>query len=248
MRENDIIYGKNPVTELLKKGDGVDTVYISENLAPNLQSYYTALAKSRGRAVKRVNPAKLKSLRGTDNHQGVAAFASSVEYVSLEQVLSDARNKGEDPFIILRDGIEDPHNLGAIIRSAYLLGAHGIIIPKRGGAQITGTVHKSSSGAALQLPIVRVANIGQAVRDLKKANVFVYCLDMSPYPLYKQDLTGPIRLVVGSEGSGVQPLVKKLCDGTVSVPMRANGASIDSFNASVAAGIAMYEVYKQRES
>lgn len=245
-QNSEIIYGKNPVTELLKGKNGVDTVFISESLNPSMQNFYTALAKERGAVVKRVHPAKLKSLCQSENHQGVAAFASTVEYVSIDNILQSAADKNEAPFVVLCDGIEDPHNLGAIIRSAYLMGAHGIIIPKRGGVSVTSVVHKTSAGASMHMPVAKVSNIAQAVRRLKEENIFVYCADLNAKPLYDHNLTGAIALVVGSEGNGVQPLVKSLCDDVVSIPMHNAQSGVDSFNASVAAGIIMYEISRQR--
>ena len=233
-RNESLVYGKNPVTELLKSGSGVDTVLISESMAPAVAAYYTALAKEAGAAVKRVNPNKLRLMTGTESHQGVAAFASEIEYVTVEDLLNVAREKGEPPFLVLSDGIEDPHNLGAVMRSALLCGAHGIVIPKRGGASVTPTVIKSSAGAAERLPVARVANIGETIRRLKDV------------PLRKNNLTGPIALVLGSEGSGVSQLVKKLCDGVVRLDMAAQGTGVDSFNVSVAAGIILYEIQSQR--
>lgn len=244
--KSEVIYGKNPVTELLKSKVGVDTVFVADNLNPSVQSFYMALAKDCGAVVKKVHPLKLNTLCQSDGHQGVAAYASSIEYVSIENILDIAKAKGESPFVVICDGIEDPHNLGAIIRSAYLMGAHGIIIPKRNGVSITGIVHKSSAGAALHLPVAKVANISQAVRTLKDNNIFVYCADFNAQPLYRNNLTGPIGLVVGGEGAGVQPLVKSLCDGVVSIPMHNSPSDIDSYNASVAAGIIMYEIQRQR--
>ena len=245
-QNNEIIYGKNPVTELLKSKAGVDTVFISESLNPSVQNYYIALAKDCGAVVKKVHPMKLKSLCQSENHQGVAAYASTIEYVSLGQIVKIARDKGEAPFVVVCDGIEDPHNLGAIMRSAYLMGAHGIVIPKRGGVSVTGVVHKTSAGASMHMPVAKVANIAQAVRALKEENIFVYAADLNDTPIYKQNLTGPIALVVGSEGKGVQPLVKSLCDDVVSIPMNNEGGAVDSYNASVAAGIIMYEISRQR--
>ena len=162
----------------------------------------------------------------------MAAFASEIEYVTVEDLLNVAREKGEPPFLVLSDGIEDPHNLGAVMRSALLCGAHGIVIPKRGGASVT--------------PTARVANIGETIRRLKDQGVFVYCADMDGVPLRKNNLTGPIALVLGSEGSGVSQLVKKLCDGVVRLDMAAQGTGVDSFNVSVAAGIILYEIQSQR--
>ena len=245
-QKSEVIYGKNPVTELLKSKAGVDTVFISESLNPSVQNYYTALAKECGAVVKKVHPMKLKTLCQSENHQGVAAYASTIEYVSLNQIVQIARDKGEAPFVVICDGIEDPHNLGAIMRSAYLMGAHGIVIPKRGGVSVTGVVHKTSAGASMHMPVAKVANIAQAVRSLKEENIFVYAADLNDTPIYKQNLTGPIALVVGSEGKGVQPLVKSLCDDVVSIPMNNEGGAVDSYNASVAAGIIMYEISRQR--
>ena len=233
-RNESLVYGKNPVTELLKSGSGVDTVLISESMAPAVAAYYTALAKEAGAAVKRVNPNKLRLMTGTESHQGVAAFASEIAYATVEDLLA------------LSDGIEDPHNLGAVMRSALLCGAHGIVIPKRGGASVTPTVIKSSAGAAERLPVARVANIGETIRRLKEQGVFVYCADMDGVPLRKNNLTGPIALVLGSEGSGVSQLVKKLCDGVVRLDMAAQGTGVDSYNVSVAAGIILYEIQSQR--
>ena len=198
------------------------------------------------RVVKRVKPAKLKAMCETDSHQGVAAWASQIEYATLEQLLDSAAQKGEPPFLVLADGVEDPHNLGAILRSALLCGAHGVVIPKRGGVGITGTVLKASAGAATRLPVARVANIGEAIRRLKEQNVFVYCADMDGVSLHKNNLTGPIALVMGAEGKGVSPLVKRLCDGVVRLDMAAQGTGVDSFNVSVAAGIILYEISRQR--
>jgi 23S rRNA (guanosine2251-2'-O)-methyltransferase len=245
-KSTSLVYGKNPVTELLKSGAGVDTVLLADTLAPAVAAYYTAMAKEVGAAVKHVNPNKLRLMTGTESHQGVAAFASEIAYVEVDEMLEAAKAKGEPPFLVLSDGIEDPHNLGAVMRSALLCGAHGIVIPKRGGASVTPTVIKSSAGAAERLPVARVANIGETIRRLKDKGVFVYCADMDGVPLRKNNLTGPIALVLGSEGSGVSQLVKKLCDGVVRLDMAASGTGVDSFNVSVAAGIILYEIAAQR--
>ena len=245
-KSESLVYGKNPVTELLKSGSGVDTVLLAEGMAPAVAAYFTAMAKEAGATVKRVHPNKLRLMTGTESHQGVAAFASEIEYATVEDLLAAAKEKGEPPFLVLSDGIEDPHNLGAVMRSALLCGAHGIVIPKRGGASVTPTVIKSSAGAAERLPVARVANIGETIRRLKEQGVFVYCADMDGVSLRKNNLTGPIALVLGSEGSGVSQLVKKLCDGVVSLDMTAQGTGVDSFNVSVAAGIILYEIQSQR--
>ena len=241
-----LVYGKNPVAELLKSGSGVDTVMLAEGMAPAVASYYTALAKEAGATVKRVHPNKLRLLTGTESHQGVAAFASEIAYVEVDDILEAARQKGQPPFLVISDGIEDPHNLGAVMRSALLCGAHGIIIPKRGGASVTPTVIKSSAGAAERLPVARVVNISETIRRLKEEGVFVYCADMDGVSLRKNNLTGPIALVLGSEGSGVSQLVKKRCDGVLRLEMAAPGTGVDSYNVSVAAGIILYEIQAQR--
>ena len=241
-----LVYGKNPVAELLKSGSGVDTVMLAEGMAPAVASYYTALAKEAGATVKRVHPNKLRLLTGTESHQGVAAFASEIAYVEVDDILEAARQKGQPPFLVISDGIEDPHNLGAVMRSALLCGAHGVVIPKRGGASVTPTVIKSSAGAAERLPVARVVNISETIRHLKEEGVFVYCADMDGVSLRKNNLTGPIALVLGSEGSGVSQLVKKRCDGVLRLEMAAPGTGVDSFNVSVAAGIILYEIQAQR--
>ena len=245
-QDTQLVYGKKPLAELLKSGAGVDTVFLADTLPPQVAAYYGALAKQAGAVAKQVHAAKLRGMCGTDSHQGVAAWASSIAYTDLAALLELAREKGEPPFLVLADGIEDPHNLGAIMRTALLCGAHGVVIPKRGGAPVTPTVMKSSAGAAARLPVARVANIGETIRRLKEENVFVYCADMDGAPLCRNNLTGPIALVMGSEGSGVSPLVKKLCDGVISLPMAARGTGVDSFNVSVAAGIILYEIMSQR--
>ena len=241
-----LVYGKNPVAELLKSGSGVDTVMLAEGMAPAVASYYTALAKEAGATVKRVHPNKLRLLTGTESHQGVAAFASEIAYVEVDDILEAARQKGQPPFLVISDGIEDPHNLGAVMRSALLCGAHGIIIPKRGGAAVTTSFINASACAAERLPVARVVNISETIRHLKEEGVFVYCADMDGVSLRKNNLTGPIALVLGSEGSGVSQLVKKRCDGVLRLEMAAPGTGVDSFNVSVAAGIILYEIQAQR--
>ena len=187
-KNESLVYGKNPVTELLKSGSGVDTVLIAEGLAPAVAAYYTALAKEAGATVKRVHPNKLRLMTGTESHQGVAAFASEIEYVTVDDLMAAAKAKGEAPFLVLSDGIEDPHNLGAVMRSALLCGAHGIVIPKRGGASVTPTVIKSSAGAAERLPVARVANIGEG---------------SGVSQLVKKLCDGVVRLDMAAPGTGV---------------------------------------------
>lgn len=247
--ETGIVYGKNTVAELLKSGAAVDTVLLADTLDPKTTGYFVALAKAAGAVIKTTKGEKLNTLCGEGKHQGVAAFAAQVEYSSLEEMLQGAANRQTGPpFILLADGVEDPHNLGALMRTAYLCGAHGVVIPKRGATGITPVVLKASAGAAARLPVARVANIGEAIRRLKQQNVFVYCADMNGEPAFRQNLTGAIGLVVGAEGKGVSALVKKLCDGVVSLPMAAQpGSGVDSLNVSVAGGIILYEIFRQRQ-
>lgn len=244
--EKALVWGKNPVTELLKSGGAVDTVLLADSMPPAVAGYYTALAKQAGAVVKRAPSGKLQKLCGTTEHQGVAAWAAQVEYTDLEALLDIARQKNEPPFLVLCDGVEDPHNLGAIIRSAYLCGAHGLIIPRRGGVGVTGTVMKSSAGAAARLPVARVANLAQAIRTIKEQNIFVYCADLGGAPLEKTDLSGPVALVLGSEGSGPSALTRKLCDAAVTLDMAPGGSGVDSYNVSVAAGILLYDIMRRR--
>lgn len=240
------VYGKNAVAELLKSGAAVDTLLLADSLDTKTAGYLRALAKNSGAVIKISRGEKLDKLCPGAVHQGIVAFAAEIAYVGLEDILQAAAQQGQPPFLVLADGVEDPHNLGALIRSAYLCGAHGLVVPKRGAAAVTPTVLKSSAGAAAHLPIARVANIGESIRRLKKANVFVYCADLGGAPAFRQNLTGPIALVMGSEGKGASPLVKKLCDGVVSLPMALTNSGVDSFNVSVAGGILLYEIFRQR--
>ena len=242
-KNESLVYGKNPVTELLKSGSGVDTVLIAEGMAPAVAAYYTALAKEAGATVKRVHPNKLRLMTGTESHQGVAAFASEIEYVTVEDLMAAAKDKGEAPFLVLSDGIEDPHNLGAIIRTANLAGAHGVILPKRRAAGLTATVVKASAGAIHYTPVAKVTNIVSTIEQLKEKGMWFVCADMDGELMYRQNLTGPIGLVIGNEGKGVSRLVKEHCDFISSIPMKGD---IDSLNASVAAGVLAYEIVRQR--
>lgn len=242
-----LVWGKNPVTELLKSGETVDTVYLADSLPQAVAGYYTALAKQGGAVVKRVPGHKLQKLCGTADHQGVAARAAEVQYATLEDLFAAADVRQEPPFLVLCDGVEDPHNLGAIIRSAYLCGAHGVVIPKRGGVGVTGTVMKASAGAAARLPVARVTNLAQAIRAIKEHNIFVYCADLGGAPLSRTDLSGAVALVLGSEGGGPGALTRKLCDAAVTLEMAPGQATgVDSYNVSVAAGILCYEVLRRR--
>ena len=242
-QESGIIYGKNAVTELLKSGAAADTVWVSVEETDKAAAYYTALAKQCGAVVKRVPAQKLVRICGSERHQGVACSASFCEYKSVDDILALARERGEAPFILVADGIEDPHNLGALIRTAECAGMHGIIIPKRGGVGVTAAVHRASAGACSHLYIARVSNLASEIRELKKAGIFFYCADMDGESCYRTDLTGPAGLVIGSEGFGVSRLVKQLCDVTVSLPMH---GAVNSLNASAAASALIYEMVRQR--
>ena len=246
--EQQWAYGRNAVTELLRSGAAVDSVLLADTLPAKLAGYYTALAKNAGAVVKRVPPARLQKLCGTPNHQGVAALAAAVAYAELEDLLQAAADRNEPPFLVICDGIEDPHNLGAVIRSALLCGAHGVVLPRRGGVGVTGTVLKSSAGAAACLPVARVGNLAEAIRTLKARGVFVYCADLDGAPPEKTDLTGAIALVLGSEGRGPAALTRKLCDGAVTLAMApaAKATGVDSYNVSVAAGILLYDIMRRR--
>ena len=240
------IEGRNAVMEAFRSGKPIDKVYILDGCQDGPIRSIVREAKKHDTILNFVTKERLNQISETGRHQGVIAQAAAYEYAQVEDMLELAKQKGEDPFLILLDNIEDPHNLGAVMRSALLCGAHGIVIPKRGGASVTPTVIKSSAGAAERLPVARVANIGETIRRLKEQGVFVYCADMDGVSLRKNNLTGPIALVLGSEGSGVSQLVKKLCDGVVRLDMAAPGTGVDSYNVSVAAGIILYEIQSQR--
>lgn len=238
--ENKIIYGKNAVLEALNSDTGVDTVFVQKGLsAGNIVS----AAKSHGAVVKEVSAEKLAAISGTQKHGGVAAELVACEYAELSDILEESKRKNKPPFIIIADEIADPHNLGAIIRSAEAAGADGVIIPKRRSASLNGTVFKTSAGAAAWIKVARVANLVDAIKTLKKNGVWVYGMEADGAPYDSADLTGAAAIVVGSEGFGLGRLVRENCDEVLSLPM--NG-KVNSLNASVSAGILMYEVVRQR--
>ena len=251
MRERDaeadgLIEGRNAVTEALRAGTPIDKIFIARGETDKTLGHIASTARAAGVVVVEADRRKLDYMSATKAHQGVIALAAVREYASVEDILSAARERGEAPLLVVCDEISDPHNLGAIIRTAECAGAHGVIIPKRRSAGLTAVVAKTSAGAVSHLPVARVANIGETIRRLKEQGVFVYCADMDGVSLRKNNLTGPIALVLGSEGSGVSQLVKKLCDGVVSLDMTAQGTGVDSFNVSGAAGIILYEIQSQR--
>lgn len=241
--ENDRIEGRNPVMEALRAGRPIDRIVAARG-ERGLQSIIDA-ARERGVPVRFEERARVAALARTNAHQGIIAFAAAQEYVEIEDILAAAKERGEKPFIIVLDGICDPHNLGAILRSANGAGAHGVIIPKRGSASLTETVAKTSAGAVEYTPVARVANITSAVEGLKAAGVWVYGASVGEGAkmYYEQDFSGAVALVIGSEGDGISRLVKEKCDFLITIPMR---GEIESLNASVAAGILMYEIAKGR--
>lgn len=239
--KQQIIYGRNAVSEALSSDKEIDTVFVQRgSSAGNIIS----VAKKRGVVVKDVSEEKLSSITGTQKHGGVAAELCACTYAELEDILEVSREKGTKPFIIIADEIADPHNLGAIIRTAEAAGADGVIIPKRRSASLNATVFKTSAGAAAWIKVARVSNLVDAIKTLKKHNIWVWGMEADGSPFDKTDFKGGTAIVVGSEGFGLGRLVRESCDGVLSLPM--NG-KVNSLNASVSAGILMYEVVRQRK-
>ncbi|MBQ9375245.1 MAG: 23S rRNA (guanosine(2251)-2'-O)-methyltransferase RlmB [Ruminococcus sp.] len=239
---NELIFGRNPVIEALKADKLIDVIFVNAEAGGSI-TLICKLAKERDIPIKQVNEQKLNNMSNGASHQGVIAMGACAEYVSVEDILQIAEQKGEDPFVIICDEIEDPHNLGAIIRTAESAGAHGVIIPKRRSASLNNTVYKTSAGAASWLPVARVSNLVSALEMLKDKGLWIYGTDSTGENYTNVKLDGPIGLVIGSEGFGMGRLVKEKCDFLLSLPM--NG-KITSLNASVAAGIFMYEIVRQR--
>lgn len=240
--EQQIIYGRNAVSEALSSEREIDTVFVQKGAAVG---NIISSAKKRGIVVKDVSEEKLSALAGTTKHGGVAAELCACTYAELEDILEVSKEKGAPPFIIIADEIADPHNLGAIIRTAEAAGADGVIIPKRRSASLNATVFKTSAGAAAWIKVARVSNLVDAIKTLKKHNIWVWGMEADGSPFGKTDFTGGTAIVVGSEGFGLGRLVRESCDGVLSLPM--NG-KVNSLNASVSAGILMYEVVRQREA
>lgn len=238
---NETIIGRNPVIEALKSNTPIDTIYIDGN--GGSLGLIRRLAKEKNIVVKDTQDKKLSQLAGGASHQGVVAIGAFGEYVSVEDILEVSRKKGTKPFIIICDEIEDPHNLGAIIRTAETAGADGIIIPKRRSASLNATVAKTSAGAISYVPVARVSNLASCIDTLKENGVWIYGTDASGSDYCQTDFTGSMALVIGSEGFGISRLIQKKCDFMVKLPMYGN---INSLNASVASGIFMYEVVRQR--
>ncbi len=242
--DKDIIFGRNSVAEAIKAGRPLDSVMVSRGERSGSIPKILADAKEKGIPVKEVDRKKLDFMCGHGNHQGVIALGACKAYSSIEDMFALAEERGEPAFIIICDEIEDPHNLGAIIRTAEAAGAHGVIVPKRRSASLSFTVSKTSAGAVEFMHVARVTNIPQTIDELKEKGLWVYCADMDGETFYNANLKGAVALVIGSEGKGVGRLVKEKCDVVLSMPMK---GKINSLNASVAAGILMYEISKQRD-
>lgn len=238
------IEGRNAVLEALKSGRDIDRLLIQEGAHDNaLGSIIREADKHRETKVEFVSRKRLDDISESGRHQGVIAFAAAYNYVEVEDILKNAEAKNEDPLIFVLDGIEDPHNLGAIIRTANLAGAHGVIIRLNRAVGLTATVAKASAGAINYTPVAKVTNIGKTIDDLKKKGMWFVCADMGGDVMYDLNLKGPLGIVIGNEGKGVSELVRKKCDMTASIPMFGD---IDSLNASVAAGVLVYEAVRQR--
>ena len=242
MNEN-AIEGRNAVIEAFRAGKTIDKLYVQDGLKDGPIKTILREAKKRDVKINFVEKDRLNGMSATGHHQGVIAIAASYSYAEVEDILAKAAEKGEPPFIIILDGVEDPYNLGAIVRTANQAGAHGVIIPKNRAVGLTASVARTSAGALNYTPVAKVTNIARTMEDLKKQGLWFVCADMDGTVMYDLDLTGPIGLVIGNEGSGVSELVKKNCDFIASIPMK---GEIDSLNASVAAGILSYEIVRQR--
>lgn len=246
MRYNEfMIEGRNAVIEAYRSGKTIDKLYVLDGCKDGPVMTILREAKKAGTIINYVPKEKLDYLSSNGHHQGVVASAAAYEYAEVEDILNAAKEKGEPPFIFILDGIEDPHNLGAIIRTANLAGAHGVIIPKHRAVGLTATVAKTSAGALNYTPVAKVTNIGNTIDGLKKEGLWFVCADMGGDLMYRLNLKGAIGLIIGNEGDGVSRLVKEKCDMAAAIPMKGN---IDSLNASVAAGVLAYEIVRQRLS
>jgi 23S rRNA (guanosine2251-2'-O)-methyltransferase len=241
--ESNIIEGRNAVIEAFRSGKTIDKVLILEGCQDGPINTIVREAKKQNVLIKYLKKDRLDKVSETGKHQGVIAYIAAYKYAEVEDILENARNKGEAPFVIILDGIEDPHNLGAIIRTANQAGAHGIIIPKRRAVGLTSTVARTSAGAINYTPVAKVTNIANTIEDLKKEGMWFVCADMDGEVMYNLDLKGAIGLVIGNEGDGVSRLVKEKCDFVAKIPMKGD---IDSLNASVAMGVLSYEIVRQR--
>ena len=243
MIEEFTIEGRNAVLEAFRSGKTIDKLYVQKGVKDGPIQSIVREAKKKDTIINFVERERLDQMSEEGHHQGVIAHAAAYEYAEVEDMLKAAEEKGEPPFLFLLDGIEDPHNLGAIIRTANLAGAHGVIIPKRRAVGLTATVAKTSAGALNYTPVAKVTNLTATMEELKAKGMWFVCADMEGETMYRLNLKGPIGLVIGSEGSGVGRLVKESCDMVASIPMK---GAIDSLNASVAAGVLAYEIVRQR--
>lgn len=237
------IEGRNAVLEAFRSGKTIDKLYVLEGCQDGAIQSVLREAKKQDTIIQPIKKERLQQISVTGKHQGVIAYAAAYEYAQVDDILKIAQEKGEAPFLFLLDNIEDPHNLGAMIRTANLVGAHGVIIPKRRAVGLTATVAKTSAGALNYTPVAKVTNLGNTIDALKKEGLWFVCADMEGEEMYSLDLKGPIGMVIGNEGEGVSRLVKEKCDFVASIPMQGN---IDSLNASVAAGVLSYEILRQR--
>jgi 23S rRNA (guanosine2251-2'-O)-methyltransferase len=243
--EEFTIEGRNAVLEAFRSGKTIDKVFVLDGCKDGPIVSITREAKKTDAIITYVKKERLDQLSSTGKHQGVIAYAAAYEYAEVDDILKAAEEKKEAPFIILLDNIEDPHNLGAIIRTAHQAGAHGVIIPKRRAVGLTATVAKTSAGALNYLPVAKVTNLSTTIEELKEKGIWFVCADMDGELMYRMNLKGPIGLVIGSEGEGVGRLVKEKCDFTAKIPMF---GQVDSLNASVAMGVLAYEIVRQRIS
>jgi len=239
----NLIEGRNAVMEAFRAGKPIDKLFVLNGCQDGAVRSIVREAKKHSTIIQFVEKERLNQLSETGRHQGVVAFAAAYEYSEVEDMFRLAEEKGEDPFIIILDNIEDPHNLGAIIRTANLAGAHGVIIPKRRAVGLTATVAKTSAGALNYTPVAKVTNVVKTMDELKAKGMWFVCADMGAQTMYDLNLTGSIGLVIGNEGQGVSRLVREKCDMIASIPMKGD---IDSLNASVAAGVLAYEIVRQR--
>lgn len=242
-RQNNIICGRNPVLEAVRSGREIDRLYVAHGATGGTVSAIIAKCSARGILIKEISPQKLDYYCGGANHQGVAVMFASQEYSTVEDILKTAEERNEKPFIIICDEIEDPHNLGAIIRTAEACGVHGIIIPKRRSASLNATVAKTAAGALEYMKVARVTNIANTIDELKEKGVWIFGADMDGQPYTQIDYDTPCAIVIGNEGKGIGALTAKKCDVIISLPMK---GKINSLNASVAAGALMYEVVRKR--
>ncbi len=243
LEESTVIIGRNAVLEAIRAERTIERLYVLEGPADGAMQSVLRAAKKKNIRINFVKKDRLNKLAESDKHQGAVAIAAAYAYAEVDDILKAARDKNEPPFIIILDGIEDPHNLGAIIRTANQAGAHGVIIPKRHAAGLTAVVAKTSAGALNYTPVAKVTNLARTIDELKEAGLWFACADMDGELMYDCNLTGAIGLVIGSEGSGAGKLVKEKCDFTVKIPMF---GQVDSLNASVAAGVLSYEIVRQR--